>query len=169
MSCHRLEGLNVSYHSARRIDGILWGLRRAFRTQSESMGAAAGGPSKNWLWQPPTVMFPESTTPQAVWQLRLRRANRQVRFSPSREPEPFEHGLPCPPDQQWPNALRAAGGDPMSKPRLHTASTHTRVTTRAKLGRVFFHADDRVLANAHGLALLSISSRGGCPASSSLL
>jgi len=44
----------------------------------------------------------------------LRRANPPVRFSLNREPEPFERGLPCPPDQQWPNALRAAGDDPKS-------------------------------------------------------
>jgi len=39
-------------------------------------------------------------------------------FLTNREPEPFERGIPCRPDQQWPNALRAAGDDPI----LATAS-----------------------------------------------
>ena len=64
-------------------------------------------------------------------QLRLRRANRSVRFLPNLEPEPFERGLPCRPDQQWPNALRAAGGDPISTPPLHAASIRMRVAMRA--------------------------------------
>src|ERR1700686_621428 len=71
------------------------------------------------------------------------------------------------PDQQWPNALRAAGDDPMSRPRLHASSTHTRVAMQARLGHAFLSAaDDRVLAKAHCLALPSTSSRGECPASS---
>jgi hypothetical protein len=37
-------------------------------------------------------------------QLRLRRANPPVRFSPNREREPSECGIPCQPDQQWPSA-----------------------------------------------------------------
>ena len=39
------------------------------------------------------------------------RLEYRVRFSPNRELEPFERGIPCRPDQQWPNALRAAGDD----------------------------------------------------------
>ena len=89
---------------------------------------------------------------------------------PNREPEPSECGLPYQPDQQWPSALRAAGDDPRSKPRLHAVSTHTRVAMRARPGRVFLSvADDRVLAKAHCLALPLTSSRAGCPASSPLL
>src|SRR5262249_664414 len=30
----------------------------------------------------------------------------------------LERGYPCRPDQQWPNALHVAGGDPLSTPRL---------------------------------------------------
>src|SRR6266403_5816975 len=72
--------------------------------------------------------------------LRLRRANRPVRFSPNQEPEPFGRGLPCQSDQQWPNALRAAGDDPTSTPRLHAASSRTRAAMRAMLGRVSFQS-----------------------------
>src|SRR5258706_10243968 len=89
--------------------------------------------------------------------------------APNREPEPFERGLPCRPDQQWPNAPRAAGDDPLSKPRLHVSSTHTRVAMQARLGHAFLSAaDDRVTAKAHCLALPSTSCRGECPASSPL-
>ncbi len=70
----------------------------------------------------------------------LRRANRPVRFSPNQEPEPFGRGLPCQSDQQWPNALRAAGDDPTSTPRLHAASSRTRAAMRAMLGRVSFQS-----------------------------
>src|SRR5579864_7899065 len=69
-------------------------------------------------------------------QWRPLRASRRVRLSPNREPEPSEYGLPCQSNRQWPNALRAAGDDPMSKPRLHVSSTHTRVAMPAKLGHV---------------------------------
>src|SRR5438132_6050454 len=86
-------------------------------------------------------------------QLRLQQANRPVLFSPNREPESFERGLPCRPDQQWPSARRTAGDDPISKPRLHASSTHTRGAMQARLGRVFLSdAGDLVLAKAHGLA-----------------
>jgi hypothetical protein len=59
-------------------------------------------------------------------QFQLRRANRRVPFSPNQELELFERGLPCQPYQQWPNALRVAGGDPLSTPRLHAVSSRTR-------------------------------------------
>src|SRR5439155_6915206 len=107
--------------------------------------------------------------PAFLDQLPLRRANRPVQFSPNREPELFERGLLCRPNQRWPNVLRAVGDDPMSKSQLLASSTHTRVAMRARLGRVFFSiADDRRLATAHGLALPLTSFRGECPASSLL-
>src|SRR5882724_7979557 len=60
---------------------------------------------------------------------------------------------PCRPDQQWPNALRVAGGDPISTPRLHAVSSRTRAAMLVMLGRVFLSvADDRVLAKELGPA-----------------
>src|SRR4029077_901880 len=56
--------------------------------------------------------------------------------------EPFSRGLPCRPDQQWPNALRAAGADPISTVRLHAASSRTRAAMRAMLGHVFLSVVD---------------------------
>ena len=86
---------------------------------------------------------------------------RAVRFSPDQEPEPFGRGLPCQSDQQWPNALRAAGDDPISTPRLHAASSRTRAAMRAMLGRVFLSVvDDRVLAKVLGPAPQSANCRG---------
>jgi hypothetical protein len=91
-------------------------------------------------------------------QLRLRPANRPVRFSPNRELEPLERGLPCRPNQQWPSALRAVGDDPISKPQLHACAIHTRVAMRAMLGRVFLSViDARVLAKVPGPAPQSAS------------
>jgi hypothetical protein len=73
------------------------------------------------------------------------------------------------PGQQWPNALRAAGDDALSRPRFHASSTHTQVAMQARLGHAFLSAaDDRVLAKAHCLALPSTSCRGECPTSSPL-
>src|ERR1700682_6657043 len=78
----------------------------------------------------PAEQFPRSIAAAAI--------NCPVRFLPNLEPELFERGLLYRPDQQWPNALRAAGDDPISKPGLHASATHTRVAMRAMLGRVFF-------------------------------
>src|SRR6266404_9238867 len=102
-------------------------------------------------------------------QFQLRRANRPVRFSPNQEPEPFGRGLPCRPDQQWRNALRAAGDDPISTPRLHAASSRTRAAMRVMLGRVFLSVvDDRVLAKVLGSAPRSANCRGALPTYSHL-
>src|SRR5882724_680513 len=78
-------------------------------------------------------------------------------------------GLPCRPDQQWPNALRVAGGDPISTPLLHAASSRTRAAMRVMLGRVFLSVvDDRVLAKVSGPAPHSANCRGALPTSSHL-
>src|SRR5258708_39149312 len=100
-------------------------------------------------------------------QFQLGRANRRVRFSPNQELELFERGFPCRPDQQWPNALRVAGGDPISTPRLHAVSSRTRAAMLVMLGRVFLSVvDDRVLAKERGPAPRSANCRGALPASS---
>ena len=80
-----------------------------------------------------------------------------------------DRGLPCRPDQQWPNALRAAGGDPISTPRLHAVSSRTRAAMLVMLGRVFLSVvDDRVLAKVLGPAPRSANCRGALPTSSRL-
>src|SRR5258708_12368819 len=93
-------------------------------------------------------------------QFQPRRANRRVRFSPNQELELFERGLPCRPDQQWPNALRVAGGDPISTPRLHAVSSRTRAAMLVMLGRVFLSVvDDRVLPQDRAPPPLSANRR----------
>src|SRR6266849_1895088 len=95
-------------------------------------------------------------------------ANRPVRFLPN-QLEPFERGLPCRPDQQWPNALRAAADDPISMPPLHAVSSRTRAAMLVMLGRVFLSVvDDRVLAKERGPAPRSANCRGALPTSSRL-
>src|SRR6266436_6655381 len=97
----------------------------------------------------------------------MRISNLPVRFSPNRELEPFERGLPFRPDQQWPSAHRAARDDPISMPRLHAASSRTRAAMRAMLGRVFLSVvDDQVLAKVLGPAPQSANCRGALPTSS---
>jgi len=66
-------------------------------------------------------------------QLPLRRANRPVQFSPNREPEPFERGLACRPDQQWPNAPRATG---VGHPDV-TAAKRRRPSNRAPFSNLW--------------------------------
>src|SRR5215472_12050289 len=79
----------------------------------------------------------------------------------------FERGNPCRPDQQWPNAVRVAGGDPLSTPRLHAVSSRTRAAMRVMLGRVFLSVvDDRVPAKVLGPAPPSANCRGALPTSS---
>ena len=63
--------------------------------------------------------------------------NRPARFSPNREPESFERGLPCPLNRRWPSVPLAAGGDPRSMQRLRVFSSHTRVGAPTQRGLVF--------------------------------
>jgi hypothetical protein len=64
------------------------------------------------------------------------------------------------------NALRAAGDDPISTPRLHAASSRTREAMRAMRGRVFLSIDDgQVLAKVLGPAPQSANCRGALPIS----
>src|SRR5215467_10083949 len=94
-------------------------------------------------------------------------SNFRVRFSPNQELELFERGYPCRPDQQWPNALRVAGGDPLSTPRLHAVSSRMRAAMRVMRGRVFLSVvDDRGLAKVLGPAPPSANCRGALPTSS---
>src|ERR1700693_3712774 len=112
----------------------------------------------------PTLLTRRNSFPRSI---PLLRANRRVQFSPNQELELFERGLPCRPDQQWPNDLRVAGGDPISTPRLHAVSSRTRAAILVRLGRVFLSVvDDRVLAKGLGPAPRSANCRGALPTSS---
>src|SRR5215471_18857511 len=64
-------------------------------------------------------------------QYQLHSTTLAIQISPRQEQELCAHVRPCPPNRLWPDDLRAAGDDPMSKSRLHGFSSHRQEVVRS--------------------------------------